>query len=134
MTTYDNLLLKIKPQPIRTESDYRRTLRQLDELMEPHPPRDVAKMIDMLAVLVERYESTHFPARRRLSPAEYLRELIEARNVTQAEVSRKADVPPSVLSSVLAGRRQISKVNALRLAKFFRVPAEWFVGDAIGAQ
>jgi HTH-type transcriptional regulator / antitoxin HigA len=126
LSTYDELLLEIKPQPIRTPAQYRRALKQLDLLMEPHPSRERGMMIDVLATLVQNYEATHGAVPRKLSPAERLAELLEARNVSQAEVSRATEVPRSVLSNVLAGRRAISKSNALRLAQFFRVPvSEW---------
>jgi HTH-type transcriptional regulator/antitoxin HigA len=127
---YDRLLLELKPRPIRTKADYRRVLRQLDDLMEPHPSRERAMMIDLLAVLVEQYEATHFPTAQQLTPEEYLAELLEARELSQAELSRRTGVPRSVLSNILAGRRGISKSTALRLSLFFRVPVNIFLNDA----
>jgi HTH-type transcriptional regulator/antitoxin HigA len=129
LSTYDELLLKLKPQPIRTKADYRRVLKQLDTLMQPQPPREEALMIDLLASLVQQYEATHFPIDRKLAPAELLAELIEARQVTHAAVSRDSGVPRSVLSNVLAGRRGISKAAALRLSRFFRVPVSVFLEE-----
>jgi HTH-type transcriptional regulator/antitoxin HigA len=127
LSTYDELLLEIKPQPIRTPAQYRRALKQLDLLMEPHPSRERAMMIDVLASLVQNYEATQGPAPRKLSPAERLRELLEARELSQADVSRAAEVPRTILSNVLAGRRDVSKANAIRLARYFRVPLEDFI-------
>jgi HTH-type transcriptional regulator/antitoxin HigA len=129
LSSYDELLLEIKPQPIRTAAQYRRALKQLDAMMEPHPSRECGMMIDVLAALVQQYESANASASQKLTPAEALAELLEAREGSQADVSRRAGVPRSVLSNVLAGRRAISKTNALRLANFFRAPASLFLGQ-----
>jgi HTH-type transcriptional regulator/antitoxin HigA len=131
LSTYDELLLEIKPQPIRTAAQYRRVLKQLDALMRPHPPREHALMIDLLASLVQQYEANNGPPPKKLAPAEYLAELLEARELSHAEVGRATGVPRSVLSNVLAGRRAISKTNAMRLAHYFRVPASMFIEDKI---
>ena len=127
LSAYDELLLRIKPQPIRSKAQYRRVLAQLDELMEPQPGREVSLMVDLLAAIVQQYEAVNHPARHPLSPAESLSELMEARKVTAAEVSRGTGVPRSVLSNVLADRRSISKAAALKLAEFFRVPVTVFL-------
>jgi HTH-type transcriptional regulator/antitoxin HigA len=129
LSTYDELLLEFKPQPIRTAAQHRRALKQLDALMQPHPPREHALMIDLLASLVQRYEAALGPPPKRLKPAEYLAELLEARQLSPAALSRATDIPRSVLSNVLAGRRGVSKANALRLARFFRVPTSLFIEE-----
>jgi HTH-type transcriptional regulator/antitoxin HigA len=129
LSTYDELLLEIKPQPIRTPAQYRRALKQLDRLMEPHPSRERGMMIDVLATLVQNYEATQGTHPRKLPPAERLRELLEARELSQADVSHATAVPRTVLSNVLAGRRGISKSNAIRLARYFRVPLDDFIGE-----
>jgi HTH-type transcriptional regulator/antitoxin HigA len=127
LSAYDELLLKIRPQPIRSKAQYRRVLNQLDQLMEPHPPREVSLMVELLASLVQQYEIAHCPAPRKLTPAQSLAELLEARQVTAADVSRATGVPRSVLSNVLAGRRSISKGAAVKLADYFRVPVGLFL-------
>jgi DNA-binding XRE family transcriptional regulator len=55
--------------------------------------------------------------------------LIEARELTQAELSRGAQVPRTTINEILAGRRGISKTNALRLANFFGVTTEEFIAE-----
>ncbi len=127
LTAYDELLLKIKPQPIRSKAQYRRVLEQLDQLMEPHPPREVSLMVELLASLVQQYEAAHCAAPRKLTPSQLLAELIEARQVTAADVSRATGVPRTVLSNVLAERRSISKAVALKLSDYFRVPVGGFL-------
>ena len=82
LAKYEELLLEVQPRPIRTKADYRRVLKQLDDLMVPHPPREQAMMIDLLAVLVEQYEASHFPIPRKLTPSEYVAELMEAPTAT----------------------------------------------------
>jgi HTH-type transcriptional regulator/antitoxin HigA len=119
----------LTPQPIRTAAQYRRALRQLDELMVPNPSRERGMMIDVLATLVQRYETSQGPAPRKLKPSEALAELLEAREIGQTELARSAGIPRSVISNILAGRRGVSKTNALRLADHFRVPVDVFLGE-----
>ena len=54
---------------------------------------------------------------------------MEARQLTQTELSRVSQVPRTTINEILAGRRSISKANALRLANYFGVPAEEFIAD-----
>ena len=54
---------------------------------------------------------------------------MEARQLTQAELSRGSQVPRTTVNEILAGRRGISKANALRLANFFGVPTEEFIAE-----
>jgi antitoxin component HigA of HigAB toxin-antitoxin module len=45
----------------------------------------------------------------------------ESKEVTKAEVARATGIPRSTITNVVSGRRQISKENVTRLAKYFHV-------------
>ncbi len=129
LTQYDELLLEIKPRPIRTPAEYRRALKQIDGLMGNDPSREQSLMIDLLASLVQQYEAIAFPPPRKLPPSELLAELLEARELTQAEVCRRTGISRAVLSNVLAGRRGVSKIAAARLGRALHVPPDAFFGE-----
>ncbi len=123
LTAYDSLLLKYKPRPIRNEREHRRALRHVEELIGRHgpsPPRAEGELIAVLSTLIESYEVAMTP-RRKPTPAETLQHLIEAKEVTRAEVARATGIPRSTITNVLSGRRQISKENVIRLATYFHV-------------
>jgi HTH-type transcriptional regulator/antitoxin HigA len=48
-------------KPIRTEADYQAALARIDELMDAEPDSREGEELDLLADLVELYESKHEP-------------------------------------------------------------------------
>ncbi len=47
--------------PIRTKADYRRTLKEIETLMNAAPKSRKGERLDVLVTLVEAYERKHFP-------------------------------------------------------------------------
>lgn len=131
LSAYDSLLLEYKPRPIRTPREHRRTPHQVEQLISqhgPHPPRAEGELIAVLSTLIESYEVNQFP-RRKPSPAETLAHLIDAKQVTEAEVAQATGIPRSTITNVLSGRRQVSKDNISRLARFFCVDPGVFLRE-----
>ena len=123
LSTYDTLLLEYKPRPIRTLREHRRALQQIEQLIRqhgPHPPRAEGELIAVLSTLIESYEKDKFP-RRKPSSAETLAHLIDAKQVTKADVARGTGIPRSTLTNALSGRHQMSKDNVIKLARYFSV-------------
>ena len=89
-----------------------------------HPDRLI------LSTLIESYEKQQSP-RRKPSPAEALAHLIDAKQVTRAEVARATGIPRSTISNILSGRRQISKGNLSKLASFFGVDPRVFLSEML---
>ncbi len=127
-TTYEALLLDAKPRPIRTDREYRRVMRYIEKNMEPRPSRAKGDLLELLSTLVAQYESHVYPADP-VSPREMLAHLIEARQLTRAEVARATNIPRATITNILNGARGISKANALRLADFFHVARMAFLGE-----
>jgi HTH-type transcriptional regulator / antitoxin HigA len=73
----------------------------------------------LLVVLIERFESERYtlPA---ATPAEVLRELMEARGMTLANLAAIIG-SKGVASEMLSGKRGLSKANIKRLAEHFGV-------------
>lgn len=129
-TAYQTLLQEFVPRPIASASAHRRTLKQIDGLIrKARRTRAEDDLLELLATLVEQYEIRQGYTVPDVSPRDRLAGLMEARQLTQAELSRNARVPRTTINEILAGRRGISKVNAVRLAKFFGVPTEEFIAE-----
>lgn len=78
--------------------------------------------LDALSDLVATFEDEHCvlePA----SDADMLRHLLDARGVTQSQLSREAGIAKSTISEVLAGRKPLSRPMIRKLADYFRVDA-----------
>ena len=78
--------------------------------------------LEALSDLVAAYEDDHH-AIEPASDADMLRHLMEAKGVTQAQLSRDAAVPRSTISEVLAGKKPLSRQVIRKFADYFRVDA-----------
>jgi HTH-type transcriptional regulator/antitoxin HigA len=76
--------------------------------------------LDALSELVAAYEDVHH-AIEPASDADMLRHLMEAKGVTQAQLSRDAKLPKSSISEVLSGKKPFSRQMIRKLADYFGV-------------
>jgi DNA-binding XRE family transcriptional regulator len=71
---------------------------------------------------------------REMSPGDYLRRFRLDKRLTQAELGRRlGGIPRQNVSNMETGRRPISRIMAIRLARLFGVSAErfnWLAGKA----
>lgn len=125
-TAYSKLLTETLPAPIRSDAELRERTAQLlaFDAREDLTPEQQA-LAELLAVLIEDYESKRYPLPQ-VSPNASLKRLMEDRGL------RHTDVWPvlgnkGATTEILAGRRMISNAQAKRLAEFFKVPVELFL-------
>jgi HTH-type transcriptional regulator/antitoxin HigA len=125
---YARLLTRTLPAPIETEEDYKRLLAQAEKLME-REENDLSpgegKLLELLVILIERYEARRYPPRG-VSPHDMLHHLMEARELTHKDVWQLFG-SKGIASEVLNGKRAISKAQAKKLADFFHVSAALFI-------
>jgi HTH-type transcriptional regulator/antitoxin HigA len=79
-----------------------------------------AMYLDALSDLVASYEDRHH-AIAPASDADMLRHLMEAKGVTQTQVSREAGIAKSTISEVLAGKKPLGRRTIRALAGYFSV-------------
>ncbi len=79
-----------------------------------------AMYLDALSDLVACYEDAHHPIEA-ASDADLLRHLMEAKGVTQAELSRETGIAKSTISEVLSRKRRLSRQMIRAPAGYFRV-------------
>jgi HTH-type transcriptional regulator/antitoxin HigA len=109
-------------KPIRTKSDYKRTLREIERLWDAKQRTPEGDRLDVLATLVEAYEKKHFPIDPP-DPIEAIRFRLEQQGLD-----------PRALVGVIGGRSRVYEVmerkRALslemirRLHQHFGIPAE----------
>lgn len=112
-----------------TASAYDRAMREIDELAIRAAARTPAETeyYRVLCALVADYERSVGADRwPKLEPLEALRELMMLRGVTQGEVASMLG-DRAAASSILTGRRQISKSQAKKLADLLKVDAGVFI-------
>src|ERR1700723_2482045 len=76
--------------------------------------------LDALSDLVAAYEDEHH-AIEPASDADMLRHLLEAKGVTQAQLSRDTSITKSTISEVLAGKKRFSRQMIRKVADYFKV-------------
>jgi HTH-type transcriptional regulator / antitoxin HigA len=114
------------PHMIHTEEQLREYTKALYSLTkEPRPTAAQVKAIELLTLLIERYEEEHFqvPA---ASPADVLRFLLERHGLKQRDLARDLG-GESVVSEVLSGKRKLNTSHIEALSRRFHVsPAVFF--------
>ncbi len=81
-----------------------------------------ARGADALIDRVAAYEDVHY-AIEPASDAEMLRHLMEAKGITQAQLSSDTMIPKSTNSEILAGKKRFSRKLIRMLADYFNVDA-----------
>jgi HTH-type transcriptional regulator/antitoxin HigA len=109
-------------KPLRTERDYERALREVELLMDAKPGTAQDDRLDVLATLVDAYESKHFPIDPP-DPIEAIRFRLEQQGLdTRALVGVIGG--RSRVHEVMNGKRALSLEMIRRLHERFGIPAE----------
>lgn len=127
-TPFDPSLLRI----IRSEGHYRRAVAALERLMEdPDAEKDgrVGDDLELLAVLVEKYEEERFPVGD-VKPAAILRFVMEQRNLAQVDLAPLFGGRARV-SDFLAGRRGLSLATIVALNRELHIPVELLIDKQV---
>lgn len=116
-------------RPIKTEADYRETLREIETLMSAEAGTEAGARLDVLAILVEAYERTHFPMDLP-DAVEAIRFRMEQQGLTVDDlvpaIGRKNRV-----YEVLARRRPLTVRMIQALSKTFNIPAESLINQRV---
>ena len=114
------------PHLIRSEEQlaaYTKALYRLTS--EPRPTTAQVEAIELLTLLVERYEEEYY-AIPNASPADVLRFLLSQHGLKQRDIAAELG-GESVVSEVLSGKRKLSAAHIERLSQRFHVsPAVFF--------
>jgi len=109
---YRELLGETLPMVIHTESEYRRLLRAVAQVMEK-PEEEIGheegRLLEMLAVLIEEYEDRRHPLPQ-TEPHKMLSHLLAEKGMMPSDLW--SVLPKSRVSEILNGKRGISKAQA----------------------
>ena len=120
----------MKPKVIHTEAEHEAALHRIDVLMEndPAPNSPEGEELELLSVLVERYEKKKYPMDMPTPVA-----AIQFR-MEQQGLKPKDLVPylgsPSKVSEVLNGKRPLTLAMIRRLNEGLGIPAEVLIGES----
>jgi HTH-type transcriptional regulator / antitoxin HigA len=112
-------------RPIRNDDDLTEALRRLDALWGAAPGTPEGDELDILAVLIEDYETRHFPIVP-LEPIDFLKAHMEATGRTQSDLAGLLGSAPRA-SEVLNKRRALTVDMIHKLAIEWNIPADCLV-------
>lgn len=126
---YGSLLSDALPGIIESDVEYERIEGIFNNLISKGENKlspEENRLFGLLANLLEEYESRSLEPIPDLSPREILTVLMRENNLRQAEMTEVFGTQ-SIVSEVLNGKRDITKLQAKALAEKFRVKVEAFI-------
>ena len=124
---YGLLLMETVPQVIESDADLDRAEETVNWLLskgENLSPEE-EKLLELVSDLIEAYEDIHYQIPES-SPLDMLRFFMEDRGVKQSDLLSVFG-SSGITSEVVNGKRSISKAQARKLAKYFKVSVELFI-------
>ena len=126
------MIAKGAPRVIHNDAEleaYTEALFQLTALKNPSPSEEEA--IELLTLLVERYEQEHYPIPA-ADPVSVVRLLIEHGNLTQRDLIPQFG-SESAVSMFLAGQRNLTIEQVRKLCTRFKLSADVFIPTGAAA-
>ena len=124
---YLDLIRSFPLRPIRSDRDLDRAEAVLHRLLDADnlsaPEQDY---LEILGNLIEEYEKQAHPIED-VPPHEMLAGLMEAKDVTQTEVSRAAGIPVSTISELLSQKRDFNVAHIEKLCAYFGIGPSAFI-------
>jgi HTH-type transcriptional regulator / antitoxin HigA len=105
-------------------AEYTRTLFELTAKSDPTPEEEEA--IELLTLLIERYEAEHYPVPD-ASPIDVLRFLLDQNGLLQRDIASELGSDSNV-SLILSGKRRLNRDHIARLSERFHVSPAVFFG------
>lgn len=109
-------------KPLRTEQDYEAALLRLEMLWDAPVGTSKGDELEILSILVERYEEQHHPMPPS-DPVEAIKFLMEQRGLTPRDLEPYIGSSGRV-SEILNRKRSLSMAMIKRLHKGLRIPYE----------
>lgn len=113
--------------PIHDDRDLERALARIEALWTAEDDSPEADEIEVLSILVERYENRHHPMPAS-TPLEAIRFRMEQMGLSQRDLEPFIG-PSGRVSEVLSGKRRLSLAMIRRLHKGLNIPYESLLDD-----
>lgn len=114
-------------KPLKTEADYERALARINKLMDAAPDTKEGDELDVLSVLVEKYEAAHYPVDAP-DPVQAIRFQMEHYGLKDKDLIEYIGKSGRV-SEVLAYKRKLTLPMIRRLRAGLNIPTESLIQD-----
>jgi mRNA-degrading endonuclease HigB of HigAB toxin-antitoxin module/antitoxin component HigA of HigAB toxin-antitoxin module len=127
--SYLDLVLDFPLASIQSRKHLQRAQQVIDRLLATGKLDGGEQLyLDALSDLVAAYEDAHH-AIEPASDADMLRHFMDAKGVTQAQISRETGLAKSSISEVLAGKKPFSRQMIRTLAEYFHIERSVLAGN-----
>jgi len=125
---YTGLSRMLTPRPIHDKVDFENVTEITDAMAGHKLTPDQEDYFDLLCRLIEDYEKEHAQLdTSKVTALDALRHLLEANDMTAADLARLLDVHRTLGGMILRGERRLTLAHVRTLAKRFRVSADLFL-------
>lgn len=112
----------MKLKPIKTENDYNQALERLEIIFDANPGTEEGDELEILGILIEKYESEHFPIELP-DPIEAIKFRMEQLNYSQNDLAEVIGLK-SRASEILSKKRKLSLEMIRKLTEKLHIPSE----------
>jgi HTH-type transcriptional regulator/antitoxin HigA len=123
--------MTVKIKPIKSNSDYRRALIELDRLMDARPNTPRGDRLDVMATLVEAWEQKHHTIEGP-DPVAAIRFAMEQRGLTRRDLEPLIGSRARV-AEVLNRKRKLTLPMIRRLHERLGIAAETLISEPRGS-
>jgi len=110
---------------IHNKSQYKAALEEIEQLWSAHPKSEQAERLDLLTLLVEHYEKTHFPIDDP-EPIEFIQHVMESRGLSRKDLEPMIG-PRGRVADILNKTRPLTLEMIRRLVTQLNLPADVLV-------
>ena len=123
--------LKISPKVIETEAENEKYLAIVEALMFKGQNRTIEEttLLRVLVLLIEEFEEKYYSFKewQKTTPHEFLQHLMAGKEMKQSDLVGILSMSSGLISSIVNGKRQISKEQAKKLGEYFKVSPGLFI-------
>ena len=123
---YAGLCRMLTPRPLHDKVDFGNESEITDAMAGHKLTADQEDYFDLLCRLIEDYDKEHLAAPK-ATALDALQHLLDAHNMSAADLARLLDVHRTLGGMILRGERQLTLAHVRTLAKRFCVSADLFL-------
>jgi HTH-type transcriptional regulator/antitoxin HigA len=109
-------------KPIKTEQDYQMALQRLEEIFDAKPNSKEGDELEILSILIEKYESKNFPIDMP-DPIEAIKFRMDQLGMKQKDLAEAVGFNSRV-SEILNKKRKLTIEMVRNLSEKLRIPTE----------
>src|SRR5581483_121492 len=112
---------EIEIKAVKTEKDYKRTMKIIDSLWDCQPGSKEASLLEVLSILIEEYESKHYPIGEP-DPIEAIKFRMEHMHLSKKDLAKYLGGENRV-SEILNRKRPLTLKMIKALCQNLQIPA-----------